>query len=403
MADFVTNPDGDQRIGDHLRTGLAARSWTHLSGAVAFVRASGVRHLADGLRAFCVRGGVVRLAVGVDLQGSSEEGLRMLLDCVQTDAQVCVFHNETDSTFHPKLWLFEDAERAELIVGSGNLTGGGLYTNYEAALRIVLDKASRTDAATISSAREIVTQWTTPDDRLVKMLTFDLLDELVVRGYVLPEVTLREIQQQQRGTQRAGVDRPPRLFAAVRVPAPPASGRSAAIPERHPRRREEGGAPALVSQRGFVMTLQTTDVGVGQTSRGTSRRSPEIFIPLAARDHEPTFWGWTEKFTEDPRTPGKRDRVAVPVRLGAETIEVSMMTWPLKHDFRLRSEALRSAGDVGDILRLEKVEGNASFEYYAEIIPRGTTLFDEFSALCIHPVRNSQKRWGYYASPPSEA
>ncbi len=32
--------------------------------------------------------------------------------------------------------------------------------------------------------------------------------------------------------------------------------------------------------RGFVMTLQKTDVGRGQTTAGTSARSPEIFIPL---------------------------------------------------------------------------------------------------------------------------
>ena len=30
------------------------------------------------------------------------------------------------------------------------------------------------------------------------------------------------------------------------------------------------------------MTLQQTDVGTGQVTEGTSRRSPEIFIPLVA-------------------------------------------------------------------------------------------------------------------------
>ena len=41
----------------------------------------------------------------------------------------------------------------------------------------------------------------------------------------------------------------------------------------------------------FLMTLQRTDVGVGQTTTGTSRRSPEIFVPLSARDAAPALLG----------------------------------------------------------------------------------------------------------------
>ena len=51
----------------------------------------------------------------------------------------------------------------------------------------------------------------------------------------------------------------------------------------------------------FAMTLQNTDVGKGQTTPGTSRRSPEIYIPLIARNFAPDFWGWPNKFIEDPK------------------------------------------------------------------------------------------------------
>ena len=43
---------------------------------------------------------------------------------------------------------------------------------------------------------------------------------------------------------------------------------------------------------------------------------------------------------------------------------MNMMEWlPTKHDLRLRSEALRSAGSVGDILRMERVERTNDYEY----------------------------------------
>ena len=144
------------------------------------------------------------------------------------------------------------------------------------------------------------------------------------------------------------------------------------------------------------MTLQRTDVGVGQTTAGTSRRSPEIFVPLAARDAEPGFWNWPGGFASDPRRPGKLDRHGVRMRLGGEVVAVNMMTWPDKHDFRLRSEALRSSGNVGDILRIEKANPTADYDYYVEVIPQGTSQHSVYLALCREPVRNSRKMYGYY-------
>ena len=84
------------------------------------------------------------------------------------------------------------------------------------------------------------------------------------------------------------------------------------------------------------------------------------------------------------------------MRLGGKIVTVNMMTWPDKHDFRLRSEALRSAGNIGDILRMEKVYPARDFEYYAEIIPQETSQHPVYLALCRQAVRNSKKTYGYY-------
>lgn len=84
------------------------------------------------------------------------------------------------------------------------------------------------------------------------------------------------------------------------------------------------------------------------------------------------------------------------MRLAGEIIVVNMMTWPDRHDFRLRSEALRSAGNVGDILRLEKVGPAADYEYYVEIIPEDTSQYPTYRSRCDRSVRNSRKKYGYY-------
>jgi hypothetical protein len=117
---------------------------------------------------------------------------------------------------------------------------------------------------------------------------------------------------------------------------------------------------------------------------------------LSARDANPTFWEWPTSFAEDPSKPRKFDRRGVRMRVGADVVEVNMMTWPDKSDFRLRSEALRSAGDIGDILRIEKIGAPAGYQYYVEIVPQGTLQYPVYLAKCDTEVRNSKKRFGYY-------
>ena len=74
-----------------------------------------------------------------------------------------------------------------------------------------------------------------------------------------------------------------------------------------------------------------------------------------------------------------------------------MMTWPDKHDFRLRSEALRSAGSIGDILRLEKADATIGFDYLAHIVPQGTQEHRHYLAFCVNRTKGrSNKLWGYY-------
>ena len=388
--ELMRQPDESGRLGDWLKANLD-RDWTHFRAAVAFVKRSGVKHVAAQLAAFA-KARQVQIVVGVDHEGTSYEGLEELLRAVSPNGQVVVFHNRLPHTFHPKLYLFRSATHAEVVVGSGNLTEGGLFTNYEASLRLGLDLAKPEDAAALRSVESALDEWS----NLGSGTAFVLDDGLLSRLRNLRLVPMEVLTPSFSGESSAGSGAVASPFAAHREHPAPFSAKPASKPEAVAPSGElkEGTSQPSFATR-FVMTLQNTDVGIGQTREGTSRRSPEIFIPLAARDAHPSFWDWPHGFSLDPKTPKKQDRTAM-VRFGGAIIPVNMMTWPDRHDFRLRSEVLRSAANVGDILRIEKAKPELGFDYHIEIVPKGTAPHTEHLCYCNGVVRNSEKRFGYY-------
>lgn len=401
--DVILQPEGGLRLGEVLLSYLADDRWVEFHAAVAFVRYSGVRHIAQALAEFAARG-TVRIAVGVDFGGSTVEGLKALLDCVGDHGEVWVCHNAIGATFHPKLYLFKSAAGdAHVVCSSGNMTQGGMFTNYEAGVVLALDPAEGDQSRLLQEIERALDAWCDPSSGLAKQLDMGILRKLADLGYAGREAaTPRDAPAEAKsgGSSKSGE----RLFAPIAVPKAPAApkwpfGAPPAVAEEVSRkaRAQAAEAPTAREPVGFLMTLQRTDAGVGQTTAGTSRRSPEIFIPLAARDHAPDFWGWTAEFTADAARPGKMDRRGVRMWLGTGVIEVNMMTWPDKHDFRLRCEALRSAGNVGDILRLEKTDAALGFDYTAYVILQGTPEHRSALALCVNKAAGkSKKLWGYY-------
>ena len=397
---LLHQPSQATRLGDYLLDQLG-RPWTHFRAAIAFVKRSGTRHVRQALRNF-QRTGDAQVTVGIDHGGSSLEGLQDLLEALSPTGELVVFHNLLPLTFHPKVYLFKSPSAADLVIGSGNLTEGGLFANYEASVRLSLNLTRPGDTAFLNTVDGLLDKWADPSTGLAHRLDRPLLDWLLESGLVLPEASARG---DGATANTSSGDLPTDLpFSALAERGAPRVS--------IPRRRESTGKtnifrpPAPIQEpvsplgaQGFLMTLQRTDVGVGQTTPGTSRRSPEIFIPLTARNANPDFWEWPNGFTSD--ATGKSDRHGVRMRLGTDTILVNMMTWPKKHDFRLRSEKLRSAGQVGDILRIEKVGPATDYDYYVEVVPRATSQYYLYLQLCRHPVRNSEKRYGYYwASAP---
>jgi hypothetical protein len=348
-----------------------------------------MRHIRQELSAFAATA-VVKISVGIDVGGTSVEGLQMLLDAVRPQGgEVWVFRNEDFArpTFHPKIYVFERPGDAIVFVGSGNLTSGGLFTNYEATVCLRLALSEADDAALLREVTGALDAWCDPGAGLALPLTPELLEQLERDGLVVRETRAQGDERNaaaEAARERSGTLESP--FGRQRIPRAP----------RAPAIRGAGPDTGL-TVLGFAMTLQRTDVGRGQTTPGAGRRSPEVFIPLVARNEYPEFWAWPHGFVEDPRKPDKWDR-SVFLRFRGDVVEAHLMTWPDRHDLRLRSEAIVGAGRIGDILRLEKCSDDPQCEYHVVIVGTNTPEHSYWLTCCDQRVRqaNSRKRYGYY-------
>ena len=389
MKTTLIQPFSENTFGEFLIEAFSGKygEFNLFMAAIAFVKISGLNHIINSINEFLKKGNSCKFVIGIDQLGTSYDALKLLLDILGDAQDIFINHDENQFvTFHPKIYYFENRQNGLLIIGSGNLTQGGLFSNEEGFSIVELDFSIDKDVNCMTEIHKVFDDWSNCSFDNIKLLDVKLLNELLSGGYVKNEKHLALIRQQEKQVN-GNIKTEEKIFGfgKIRKKIPKVLSKKIVTIDK---KRE------VLIYNIFLMTLMRTDVGKGQVTPGKSRRSPEIFIPLSARDYNPAFWDWPEFFIEDDSRKGKFDRHDVPMIIGGQLINVNMMTWPVKHDFRLRSEVLRSAGDVGDILRLEKVI-DKEYKYYIEIIPKDTSDYEYYASLCINSTRNSEKKWGY--------
>ncbi len=105
--------------------------------AVAFVSRDGLSLIERAIQDALLGGGVLEFLVGLDFQGTEPEALAFLF---RKSAEYpglklyCLASPRRASIYHPKLYLLKEGEQVTSLIGSSNLTVGGLRRNVEANL-----------------------------------------------------------------------------------------------------------------------------------------------------------------------------------------------------------------------------------------------------------------------------
>ena len=107
--------------------------------ATAMVSKAGVKWLSQSLEQCLDKGGNGRILIGVDLP-SDPNAIEELDDRAAEyprQLKLKYFRPLKSRIFHPKLFLFTKSNgKVSAIIGSSNLTGGGLAENYEANILV---------------------------------------------------------------------------------------------------------------------------------------------------------------------------------------------------------------------------------------------------------------------------
>ena len=172
---FVSQPyDDDFDLLDFFEVVASDDRLVRMDTVVAWAKSSGVEALRSSVQAFRGRGGHVRVIVGISLGGTSKQALASILELAD-DAYV--FH-VPGRTFHPKVYIASGPTAAAVLVGSHNLTGGGVRGNFEAGVLTELDLHDDADSRFFRAASGYVDRLVS-DEEVCRRLDASFLEELI--------------------------------------------------------------------------------------------------------------------------------------------------------------------------------------------------------------------------------
>jgi hypothetical protein len=262
-----------------MTTALEDGDVTDVLIVTAWLRQSGLELLVPGLEAVRKRRGKTRLLFGIDLMGTSRQGVVLAQRHVTHLHVVC---DPSGRTFHPKMYLAVGDRIGYALIGSNNMTAGGLWHNYEGAVLAIFDPRREPEIAegVQTYARRLL-----GDTAICKRVTPRVFDQLLAEGRLADEAHDRrrhnEDRPKEESSRRSGPVTNEPLFTTSEVekrtrPAPTRKHTPRPVPRKTRRRiatapdswwKQLGAGDAQRPQTGHP----TGNITLTQVPRGQDR------------------------------------------------------------------------------------------------------------------------------------
>lgn len=215
----VINQPLNGNLGDYLISCLEDADFDIANIIVAFAKNSGVLRLKPALEQFKARGAEINIFVGIDLDGTSYEALISLSKLAD---KLYVVHTESDQTFHSKVYNFKKKDRSIVVVGSNNLTAGGLWTNLESCSIEQLDLSEQSDRSVQCQIDSYISDITEMQGLSMEIKCQEDIEALLKAGYVSKEAKTRiRRESARRQISKESLDSVKPFISRIKASLPP--------------------------------------------------------------------------------------------------------------------------------------------------------------------------------------
>ncbi len=211
----ILNQPFQGQLGDILINELS-NNYSTFTIFSAFAKNSGILRLKKSIEQFKSNGGKVNAFIGIDLDGTSYEALLNLFALCDN---LYVIHSENFSTtYHSKIYLLENDSIAWCAIGSNNLTGGGLWTNFESCN--IEEYSLPSQKNELDNIYEIVQKYMDNSyECSTKISSLEDIECLLEANYISKEVS-QKIESISRRTSQKSRQKKTSLFGSEKVSIP---------------------------------------------------------------------------------------------------------------------------------------------------------------------------------------
>lgn len=204
--------------------------------SAAFVTEYGVKHIEDLLLANSAH---VLVFAGIRNDITSYQGMLKL----KSLPNATIYAVDTGSRgvlFHPKIYMVKGATHARAVIGSANLTLGGINNNIEGGMSFRFDLGDPNDLQAVNSIEQTFTDSIIGfPDHVIEITGQPMLEEMLRQNRLVDEDVVRPPRPPARGTGPASATDtvphiqlrlPPLRKPTKKKPAPAAKPAAVAIP-----------------------------------------------------------------------------------------------------------------------------------------------------------------------------
>ena len=301
--------------------------------SVAFANEAGVALVEDWIHGLNDR---VCVIIGIRNGITSAQALRR---CLSAECQLYVVDTGTRSViFHPKIYFARSDTEARLVIGSANLTYGGLVSNIEASVLLTFDLDNEDHRQMVDDLENKLDQLLEDFEENVFEIDGDnAIDELLTEGRVTDE-TVKPPPVPIGSSNRRDADRIPRMPLNVkhvpRIERPPVALEGV----------EDGHLAANINRSSLVWQsspLKRRDLNI-PTSPNTAATGSMLFKKGASDIDQQTYFR-EHVFEEldwipDQRTPGK-ELAEAEFHIVISMVDFGEHTLTVTHDTRTNTRS----------------------------------------------------------------